>query len=211
VAALRDPSIAHVLQMSFAIALLIGGLLCIAIGAGLLFRGAATLRIFAIMNRWVSTRRVLRPLEIPRTSDLHVADSRRRWVTGLLFAVGGGYAAYRLAIGVDAARVAAAFGARGTFLPLGKVLVECIRWFLVIGCAGAFALGVVLLAFPGAWGGIESRANRWYSTRQLALTGDAMNVTLDSWVERSPKVAGVVILLAAAFPLAGAAILLFGR
>jgi hypothetical protein len=211
VSALRDPNIAHVLLVSFAVLLFLGSFLCLAVGLGLLLRTSATLRVFGVMNRWVSTRRVLKPLEIPRTSDLHVADPRRRWVTGLFFAFAGGYAAYALATGAAAARLVEAFGVRGALVPVGIVLVDTLRWFFVVFCAVAVVLAVVLLVWPGAWPAIEARANRWYSTRRAIAGGDEMRLTLDRWVELYPRPAGVIVAVLSVVPLAGAAILLFGR
>src|ERR1700716_1913412 len=57
---------------------LAGSLLGIAVGLGLLFRTAATLRFFATMNRWVSTRRSLKALEIPRSIGSPTAR-KPRW------------------------------------------------------------------------------------------------------------------------------------
>jgi hypothetical protein len=209
--ALRDPNVAHVLLLSLAVLLLLGSLLCLSVGLGLVFRSASVLRLFHVVNRWVSTRRAMKPMEIPRTSDLHVTDRRRRWVTGLFFALGGAYAAYGLGTGVDAARVIAGLKLQGALIPIGFIAVETMRWSLIVLCAGAVALGVILVAYPTAWPRIETRANRWYSTRQLMASGDAMNLSLDHWVERFPKPAGVVVAVLSLVPLAGAVAILFGR
>ena len=208
--ALRDPNVAHVLLLTLAILLLLGSALCVAVGLGLVFRAGATLRLFGVVNQWVSTRRAMKPMEIPRASDLHVADKRRRWVTGLFFALGGAYAAYRLG-GVDAARVIGGLNLRAALSPIGLIAVETLRWSLVVLCAGAVALGVVLLAYPEIWPHIEARANRWYSTRRLASAGDAMHLSLDAWVASFPKPAGIIIALLSLVPLAGAAVILFSR
>jgi len=209
--ALRDPNVAHVLLLSFTVLLLLGAVLCFAVGIGLLFRTNSTLALFAVLNRWVSTRQVLKSVEIPRTSDLHVRDTRRRWVTGLLFAIGGGYAAYRLALGVDAVKFVAGLRVRAAMAPVWLIVVETLRWSLVVLCTGATVLGVVLVAFPSAWPAIEARANRWYSTRQLASGGDTMHLTIDRWVELYPKPAGALVTALAFIPLLGAGLLFFGR
>lgn len=209
--ALRDPNVAHVLLVSFTVLLFLGSLLCVAVGLGLIFRASAMLRLFAVLNRWVSTRRLLKPVEVLRTSDLHVADPRRRWVTGLLFVLGGGYVAVRLGIGIDTTRVVSSFAVRSALVPVGVILVETMRWSFVVLCTGAAVLGVVLLAWPDAWARFESHANRWYSTRKLAVAGDAMNLTLDRWVELYPVPAGIIVLVFSLAPMAGTAVLLFGR
>jgi len=40
-----------------------------AAGIGLIISSARTLRFFQVMNRWISTRGALRPMEIPRNTD----------------------------------------------------------------------------------------------------------------------------------------------
>jgi hypothetical protein len=209
--ALRDPNVAHVLLVSFTLLLFIGSLVCLAVGAGLVFRTEATLRVLTSLNRWVSTRRVLKSLEVPRASDLHTRDARRRWVTGLVFIVGGGYAAYRLGTAVDSARVVSAFGVRQGLTITGFILVETMRWSLMVLCAAACVLGVLLVSSPRAWARIELQANRWVSTRQLVSGGDEMHVRLDDLVALHPRPAGIIVAGLSLVPLASAAILLFGR
>src|ERR1700691_2380241 len=74
---------------------LVGGVFVFAVGSGLVLWNAGTQRIFARLNRWVSTRRVLRPLELPRDTTQFVRKYRR-WL-GAFFIVGAGYSIYGLA------------------------------------------------------------------------------------------------------------------
>ena len=214
-AALRDPHVAEMLARTFMIVLFVGSLFGMAIGAGLLFRSEAMLRFFATMNRWVSTRRVLKPLEITHTLGGQpagqAAGTKQRWIVGILFAAGGAYAGYVLTTAVDAGKVVWLFGIYGTLAPAAFVLIDTVRWFIVAGCATAVVAGVMLLAFPDAWRAVEVRANQWYSTRQLALGGDAMHLTLDRWVELFPRAAGALIAALCLIPLVTSAVLLFGR
>src|SRR5262245_12697327 len=75
---------------------LAGGSAMLVAGLGLIFGSAATLRFFSGMNRWVSARRALRPVEIPRDSGPAV-QKHRRWL-GVIFIVGGGFAIYSLVV-----------------------------------------------------------------------------------------------------------------
>jgi len=201
---MRD--IAEIILRSFALFLLLGSVLSLVVGAGLLLRQRAMMGAFGLLNRWVSTRRAMRPLEIPRASEDRLLGGRRRWVTGAVFAAFGAYAAFALAANVDPVRVAAALGARGATLT--SVVIESLRWFLIVGCAGAAIAGVVLLVSPRAWVRLESWGNRWVSTRRAMAGGDAMILTLDQWVATFPRASGALIMILALIP-ATAALLLF--
>ena len=210
--AFREPYVTQILLHSFVVFLLVGGLFGLAVGAGLVWRSSATLRFFARMNRWISTRRSLKSVEIPRGMDNQLpADPKRRWLAGTIFALGGAYAAVVLATEVDVAKVAWAFDVRGPLLPVSMILIDTMRWFLVAGCLGAVAIGGLLIFFPGVWHAVEARGNRWYSTRQLMLGGDEQHLTLDRWVELFPRAAGAIVVALSLIPALTAAVLLFGR
>ena len=211
-AALSDPYVTQILLQSFVIFLLVGGLFGLAVGTGLVLRSGAMLKFFASMNRWISTRRHLKPIEIPRGMDNQLpADPKRRWLAGAIFALGGAYAALVLATEVDVMKVALAFDVRGPLLPVSAILIDTVRWFIVAGCAGAVVIGALLIFFPGAWHAIEARGNRWYSTRQLIAGGDEVHLTLDRWVELFPRAAGAIIIVLSLIPALTGGVLLFGR
>ena len=49
-----------------------------AVGIGLIVSSAGTFRFFRAINRWVSMRTVVKPLEIPRDADRFAHKYRRR-------------------------------------------------------------------------------------------------------------------------------------
>jgi hypothetical protein len=201
---MRD--IAEIILRSFAILLLLGALLSFVVGLGLVFRQRAMMTGFGLLNRWVSTRRAFKSFEIPHASEGGLLGGRRRWITGALFASFGTYAAFTLAANVDPMRVVAALGARGA--PLTSIVVESLRWFLIIGCAAGAVAGLLVLFSPRAWAQLESSGNRWVSTRRAMAGGDTMILNLDEWVASFPRAAGLLIAALALIP-AGAALLLF--
>jgi hypothetical protein len=206
-----NPYVLEILTTSFMVFLFIGGLLGLAVGAGLLWRAQASLLLFARLNRWVSTRRALRPFEIPHGIEVAPSDWKRRWIGGAMFAAGGLYATFVLATKVDSGRVVGTLGVSGPIAGLTGILVEALIWILIVGCAFATVAGILLAGFPRTWQAIEARANRWHSTRQLAMGGDEMHLSLDRWVEDHPRSSGVLIAALSLIPLATSAILLFGK
>jgi hypothetical protein len=169
---------------------LAGSLLGIAVGLGLLFRTAATLRFFATMNRWVSTRKSLKALEIPRSIGSPTAR-KPRW-NGLVLVIAGAYVSVVL-WQLDGGKLALAIPPGARYGVIAGILFSAMRWFMVAGGVAVVAVGVMLLFFPAAYPAFEARANHWYSTRQALSGGDNMHMSLDRWVERFPRAAGLLI------------------
>lgn len=187
--------------------LLAVSLLGLALGIGLIARTGAMLSFIHLMNRWVSMRQALRPLEVPRHVAPGVAASR--WFAACLIALGA-FAAAILVARVGPTALAALFRVDAR-TSLAGVLLEALHWFLVLGSVAAVATGILLLFFPGTWQRIEGRANRWYSTRELESAGDALHPSLDRIVEAFPRTAGAVLCALSAAGAGAAAALLFGR
>lgn len=185
----HSPLWTQVVLPSLALFGLAGSVLGISVGLGLLLRSAATLRFFDTMNRWVSTRRTLKPLEIPRYVGSPTAR-KPRW-NGLVLLVAGAYVAIML-WQLDGTKMAAlAYG--GRYPLLAEILLKAVRWIMVAGGLAAVAVGVMLLFFPAAYPAFEARANHWYSTRQAFTGADTPHMTLDRWVAAYPRVAGAAI------------------
>jgi hypothetical protein len=187
--------------------LFVGSLLGLALGTGLVLRASVVLPFIQLMNRWVSTRQALRPLELPR--QVAPAAAGARWFGAVLVALGAFSAAILLGR-LDPVALAGLFKVDArTSLP--GILLEALRWFLVLGSLTAVATGVMLLFFPRAWRKVEARANHWYSTRHLELAGDTLHPALDRIVEAFPRASGAVILALSAIAAISSAMLLFGR
>jgi hypothetical protein len=176
--------------------LLLGSLAAAVLGVALVLRSAAALRFIARMNRWVSTRRALKPLEIPRSVEAFTAPRSRPWL-GALVVVGAALALYLLLTRMDT------LGSRSvSALELKRWLtitlpLLTLKWFLVAGSVFAVVAGVMMLAFPRAWRALEERMNRWYSTRRLLPAGsDDMRMPLEALVEAHPRAAGAIITVA---------------
>ena len=184
--------------------LLAGSLLGIAVGAGLLARSARAQAFLGGLNRWVSMRRVLKPVELPRDTG-HGGRG-----LGAVLAVTGAYALFVL-LQIPVAKIAAAMriGASST---LALIAVEATKWLLLVGCAASLAAGVLLLFFPQAWRAVEARANRWHSSRQFArqfaVGGDDMHVPLDRLAQSYPRAVGGLILALSLASAAATALLL---
>src|SRR5260370_19473696 len=182
----------RVLVPSLVLILLIGSLASITFGLALVFRTEQALSFMRGMNRWVSSRRALKELEVPR----HVEEPRKagKHLLALFLVGGGGYALYFLLARVEIPHTAVVLGVDLTRLFLAGLALPTLKWFLVAGSVLAVAVGILMLFFPRVLAAFEGGMNRWYSTRKLVPTsGESMKFPLERLVEASPPPSGWII------------------
>lgn len=174
------------LMVSFLVVAVAG----LAVGIGLLVSSQRTVQAFQLLNHWVSTRHVLKPVEVPIETE-RVSHSYPRWLAGG-FVLGGLTSILGLAAGFNTSAISAAV-ADQRFVPVVAIAVESVKWFLILGSGLGVVVGAMLLLYPNAESTLERYANRWVSSRQMARGGDDMHMTLDRLVEAHPKPAGWII------------------
>ena len=183
--------------------LFIGSVAGIALGCGLLLRAAGTLKFLRGMNRWVSTRRAIKPLEIPRE-----AMQPSKWL-GLFLVAGGAFACYFLLARLEIPRSALTV-ASPKFL--AALALETTRWLLAVGSVLAIVMGALVLFSPRGLNALELRMNRWHSTRRLLpANSDEMRVPLDLLVETYPYRSGWIIALSSLLVAAAMGMLIVVR
>ena len=194
--ALFQSTLQQLLLPAFVIFLFAGNIFAILIGAGMILRREAMFRFFGSMNRWVSTRKVLRPIEIPRNLEIG-SKWGQRWL-GITFFLGAAISIVALLRTYEVATVAAMF--KGSLPPvLLELVARGAKWFLLVGNTCAMVAGVMLIFLPDAFASLAARTNHWYSARKYGIDIDAMHLTLDNWVQASPRAAGWIIIVLAAF------------
>jgi len=179
---------------------LVASLVGLAVGVGLIVASAGTRRFLVVMNRWVSTRRAFKPIEVIRDTSQTVRK-HRRWLA-VVFIAGGAFSIFGLATWFDTRAAGIAFGLDMQPYSVASWLVESVGRVLIVGNLVAMVVGIMLGFFPAALDALEARGSRWYSDRQLVKGGDAMHLSLDDWVAASPRFAGWIIM-AAGLVLAG--------
>jgi len=192
----------------FIVVVLVFAALGFAVGVGLIVSSAQILRIFHVMNRWVSTDAAFAALDMPRSTE-RFSYRNRRWVGWALIA-GGIFATFGLAVGVNPAAVGATF-AKGAMVPLVVIVAGTLRWFLIVGSVAGVVIGTMLCFYPDALVTLEKYANRWFSAGRLPRGGDDMRLTLDMLVEAHPGPSGWILACTALGAAAYAATLLLGR
>jgi hypothetical protein len=200
-----DRLLAQVLLTTAVVFLFIGSLLGLVLGIGLLLRSAAMLRFIHAMNRWVSTRQMLKPLELPL--QVAQAAASARWFGAVLVALGA-YTTVVLLTAVDVNGIAAMVKVDPRY-SLAAIGIHAAKWTLVLGSMVAVATGIMLLFFPRAWRSVEARANRWYSTGNLEGSEDTVYLSLERLVEGFPRASGAVIALLSLATALGSGLLVF--
>lgn len=182
--------------------------MALAVGVGLIVGSAGTLRFFVAMNRWVSTRRALAPLDVSRDTR-QLVQKHRRWLA-VVFVACATFAIVGLATGFDARAVSFVFGLDARPSSVASWLVESVRWALIVGNLAAIVIGIMLGFFPDALAALEARGGRWYSERRLVKGADEMNLSLDGWVAAYPRYAGWIITAGGLVLVGEFGIMLFG-
>jgi len=173
---------------------LIAGIAGIVLGAALIIMRGGVVHVLRPMNRWVSGRQTLDPLEAVHRIEPTVYKYRR-WFSAI-FIVGSVLSLIMLFARLSVAGVISLLGAN-SFSPVAAWLVASLGWMLLAGSVLAIAVGVILGFFPQYLALLEARANRWYAANRVARGADEMVFTFDRWIESSPRVAGWIIGTAA--------------
>jgi len=177
----------------------------LAVGVGLIATSPKIVEYFHMLNRWVSTRHVLRPVEVPVDTE-RVTHRHHRWLAAG-FVLGGLIAIFGLFAGLDATAVGSAFAAR-RFAPVVAIGVETAKWVLIAGSAVGVVVGAMLLFYPNAEGTLERFANKWVSSRRVTRSWDDMHMNLDALVEAHPRPAGWIIACTSAAAVICAVVML---
>jgi hypothetical protein len=173
---------------------LVSGIFGVGLGIGLVVFRGRVFHLFGPLNRWVSARKSLEPMEARHEIEPFVRKYRRWFST--LFIIGGAFSIFMLVAKVHATAVASVFGA-GRFSVIGPLIIQSLGALLIVGSVLSIAIGILLGFFPRALTALEMRANRWYSSWQIAKGADEMYLPLDRWFESSPRTAGWILAVAA--------------
>jgi len=169
----------------------VGGLAGIAVGYGLFANSARTLTFLSTLNRWTSTRRVMKPVEILRNTTPVVQKYMR--VFAAIFLVGGLYSLYALVAQFNTEAIILSLKLSTVHPQISGLLIDSARWILIVGNVAAVAVGIMMAFFPRQLIALDARGSKWFSARSMTQFGDQMHTPLDRWVAASPRAAGVVI------------------
>jgi hypothetical protein len=173
--------------------MLAGGLAGLTLGCALVINHGATLRFIDRMNRWVSTREALAPLD----ARINVEPAHgRRPLLGAFLAVGGVLAVGFLLARLDFRQSGFAPGIDTQRLLVSSIVLETMKWVLVLGSAFATIIGALLLFAPARARLLERWLNRWHSSEPVVAAAEKMHTPLEPQVEAHPRASGCIIAVA---------------
>jgi len=160
--------------------------------------------LLRISNRWISTRRITKPLEKPRQADRAMLRYPR--VLGAIMLASAALILIKGIIFISG--VSAADGGRLLARLYSDVNLSAVAWeiiwvtlitIILLGAILAIAVGLMSLFKLGKLKHWAESANRWVSTRQLTKPLDMPHYHLDKMVSAKPQLWGGVITALALF------------
>lgn len=195
----------EILWQTFLIFVIGGCVVSLGIGLWMLFSPATTLRANDYLNKWISTRLMMRPLDMPRTTERFFYKHHR--VVGILLLAGAAYTLYSIVFRYRQQALLKTFSLNINPHALSWLLDSAVV-LLTLGSLFALVLGAFLLIRPSLLRNIEAWANKGYSGRRMTKFLDIMHYAPDRAVGASPRVFAVLIILGSLYVLVNAAFLL---
>lgn len=198
--------LAAILQQSIFVFLLLGSVFSLAAGLLLLFNSEKAFRIGEWMNRWVSTRAALRPLEEQHSISRPLYRMHR--LVGTLICAGALYAL--IVLGTPYGEMAIVKSLSGIGPPrFASWISESLRIVLLVGNLGALLFGLVFIVRPSALKGLEAWADRRISARQATKPLEEVRLTTDRFARAHPRLVGAIVAVGSLYVMVNLGFALF--
>ena len=188
--------VSQILQQTLFIVLLVGAVFALIAGLLLVFRSEAAFRISERMNRWVSTRAAIRPLEEHRSISRPLYRMHR--LIGALICAGALYSLVVLGMPTGESAIVKSLSGVGT-ARFAAWLGESLRWILLAGNVGALLFGIVFIVRPSALKSLEAWADRRISGRKQTKPLEETHLSADRFVRAHPQLTGWVVIAGSLF------------
>jgi hypothetical protein len=190
--------VSQIVQQSIFILALLGGVFAFAAGLLLVFRSETAFRISERMNRWVSTRAAIRPLEEHHSIARPLYRMHR--LVGALICAGALYSLVVLGMPSGESAIVRSLSGIGS-LRFSAWLSESLRYILLAGNVGALLFGLVFIVRPSALKALEAWADRRISARKSTKPLEVSRLTADVFVRAHPRPVGVLVILGSLYVL----------
>jgi hypothetical protein len=173
---------------------LIASVFSFLVGIGLALRSRRALRLFDALNRWISVRKMIKPLTMQHEVEPTLMK-QPVWL-GTAILIGAATALYLLQ-GVDLRPALLLFDGSLTPIEMGGV-ADNLKTFLLIGNALCLLVGIAILFFPRTLTVVERYTDHWYTVRRKTRVLDMMHMEVDGWVLKHPTSVGITMSLLSA-------------
>lgn len=190
--------LSQIVNQAIFVFLLAGAAFALLAGLLLLFDSARALRIAERLDRWISTREAVKPLEEFRNVSRPLYRMHR--MVGALICAGALYSLIVLGLPSGGAAISKSLSAIGP-ARFSAWLSESLRYVLLAGNFGALLFGLVFIVRPSALKSLEAWADRRISERQAIKPLEAMRMSADQFLRRHPRTVGAVVTVGSAYVL----------
>ena len=170
---------------------LIASVFSFLVGIGLALRSRRAMRLFDALNRWVSVRKMIKPLTMQHEVETTLMK-QPLWLGGTII-IGAATALYLLQ-NVNLRPALLLFDGSLSPLELDGVAGN-LKLFLLVGNALCLLVGIAILFFPRTLTVVERYTDHWYTVRRSTRPLDMMHMEVDSWVLKHPTSVGVTMSL----------------
>lgn len=188
----------QIVQQTIFIFLLVGAVFALVAGIVLLLDSGRAFRIGDRMNRWVSTRAAIRPLEEHRSISRPLYRKHR--LVGVLICAGALYSLLVLGSARGGSAIQSSLAGLGS-APFAAWVSESLRAILLTGNCGAFLFGLVFIVRPSALRGLETWADRRISTRKPTKPLEEAHLSVDHFTRAHPRLVGSLVILGSLYVL----------
>jgi len=171
----------------------LGMVLAIIVGALLILKPQKLEQINKYLNRWYSTRRTLKPLEVMRETDTFVYQHNK--VIGWLFLIASVFCLF-VYLSLSPSRPIWEASLTGGYT---ENLIDILQWtvklFFILFVGAGIPVWILLIVNPEKLKKISASMNRWISTRLMLLPLENMHYDIDTYVIKHNKLFGLVFIV----------------
>jgi drug/metabolite transporter (DMT)-like permease len=190
--------LSQIVNEAVAIFLLVGAAFGLVVGLMLVLDSARAFRIGDRLNRWVSTRAAVRPLEEHHSIARPLYRMHR--LVGMLICAGALYALAVLGTPAGKDAVVKSLGTLGS-PAFAAWIAESLRVVLLVGNAAAFVFGVLFIVRPSSLKRLEAWADRRVSGRKASKPLEVMRDPTDRFVREHPRMVGGLVIAGSLYVL----------
>jgi hypothetical protein len=191
--------LSQIVNQALFVFLMVGAAFALIAGLLLIFDSRRAFRIGDWLNRWVSTREVVKPLEEHRNISRPLYRMHR--LVGALICAGALYSLIVLGAPSGGTAIATSLAGLGPNKFFAAWVGESLRYVLLAGNLGALLFGVVFLVRPSALKSLEAWADRRISERKAIKPLEKMRMSADEFLRRHPRTVGVLVVLGSLYVL----------
>jgi hypothetical protein len=159
------------------------------VGVALAVRSQKALRAFDSLNRWISVRKMMRPLMMPHNVESTLM--KRRVILGSVI-LGGALVSILLLVGTDLTPALSLFEGSLTEAQIAGV-ADNLEWFMLAGNVVGLGVGALILLSPQTLLAVENYTDRWLTMRKTMQPLEKMHMEIDCWVLKHPTSVGIAL------------------